>query len=192
MPPSLLALLLQELPGWFQSLVLCSIHPTHHFQRNLPVPVFSFYSPAWGSNLVIFYCLLCPRACLPSRWLLAQCAFLFLALLLFKTPPSPRSVVLIPSLMFFLYIILFGSVISFLKKKFNWRTIALQYCAVFCHIPTWISHEYIYFPYFRINTEVKWLVQILTFNFDLLFLESLHLTTIQFCLSNYFLEVFRF
>ena len=117
MPPSLLALLLQELPGWFQSLVLCSIHPTHHFQRNLPVPVFSFYSPAWGSNLVIFYCLLCSRACLPSRWLLAQCVFLFLALLLFKTPPSPRSVVLIPSLMFFLYIILFGSVISFLKKS---------------------------------------------------------------------------
>ena len=73
MPSSLLALLFQPLPGWFQCLVLCSIHPIHHFQRNLPVPMLSFYSPAWDSNLVIFYCLLCSNACLPSRRLLTQC-----------------------------------------------------------------------------------------------------------------------
>ena len=73
MPSSLLALLFQPLPGWFQCLVLCSIHPIHHFQRNLPVPMLSFYSPAWDSNLIIFYCLLCSNACLPSRRLLTQC-----------------------------------------------------------------------------------------------------------------------
>ena len=73
MPSSLLALLFQPLPGWFQCLVLCSIHPIHHFQRNRPVPMLSFYSPAWDSNLVIFYCLLCSNACLPSRRLLTQC-----------------------------------------------------------------------------------------------------------------------
>ena len=185
MPSSLLALLFQPLPGWFQCLVLCSIHPIHHFQRNLPVPMLSFYSPAWDSNLIIFYCLLCSNACLPSRRLLTQCfslpcpsAFQNSTLIKINCAYSIFNV-------FFFILFFFGSVNSF-KKKFNWRTIALQYCAGFCHMPIWIGHGYIYFPYFQINTEVKWLVQILTLNFDLLFLESWHLTTIQFCLSSYF------
>ena len=29
---------------------------------------------------------------------------------------------------------------------FNWRIIALQYCAAFCHTSTRISHRYIYIP----------------------------------------------
>ena len=29
---------------------------------------------------------------------------------------------------------------------FNWRTIALQHCAGFCHTSTWISHRYTYVP----------------------------------------------
>ena len=29
---------------------------------------------------------------------------------------------------------------------FNWKIIALQYCVVFCHTSTWISHRYSYVP----------------------------------------------
>ena len=32
----------------------------------------------------------------------------------------------------------------FLKLIFNWRKIALQYCAGFCHTTMWMSHKYTY------------------------------------------------
>ena len=34
----------------------------------------------------------------------------------------------------------------FSKCIFNWRIIALQCCAGFCHTSTWISHRYTYVP----------------------------------------------
>ena len=37
------------------------------------------------------------------------------------------------------------------KIFFNWRIIALQYCAGFCHTTTWISHKYTYIPPFWIS-----------------------------------------
>ena len=35
----------------------------------------------------------------------------------------------------------------FLKIYFNWRLITLQYCGVFCHTLTWISHRCTRVPY---------------------------------------------
>ena len=34
----------------------------------------------------------------------------------------------------------------FFFNIFNWRIIALQYCAGFCHTSTWISHRYRHVP----------------------------------------------
>ena len=38
--------------------------------------------------------------------------------------------------------------IFFKNFAFNWRIIALQYFADFCHLSTWISHRYIHGPSF--------------------------------------------
>ena len=45
--------------------------------------------------------------------------------------------------------LLLNKTLSLLKKKiiyFNWRIIALQYCADFCQTSTWINHRYTHVP----------------------------------------------